>query len=223
MTIRYQVTTKRVALTDDIRREIEAALVWLERRLRHFPTDALQAQIALEQQLRRESYTVRLALVVLRNTFVARQTGPSIGVALDQGTAAVERQVQRYKARLRGDYRYERKRAALSPEERQVHERELLEDRALLDQALLGDRKAFDELTEGELPRLTRYIRRRLLERGITGAALDAQLQQILEQALLAGFERLRQKPESMSLQGWLALQARPLIELIEKDGERCL
>jgi len=213
MTIRYQVTTKRVVLTDYIRRDIEARLGQLERRLYHFPADALQAQIALERQARREAYTVRLALVGLRNTLVARRTGPSIAVALDQATDAVERQLERYKARLRGDYLHERKRAALSPAERQARERELLEDRALLDRALIGDLQAFDALTERELPGLTRYIRRQLVQRGMEGAAVEMHLPQILEQALLAGFERLRQKPEPMSLQGWLALQARPLIE----------
>jgi ribosomal subunit interface protein len=220
MPIPYQVTTKRIELTDYIRREIEEQLSRLERRLRHFPADALQAQIAVERQGRREAYTIRLALSIWRNTLVARRTGPSFPVALEQATTAVERQLERYKARLRGDYLHERKRAAMSPEERWARECELLEDRALLDRALLGDRQAFDELTERELPGLTRYIRRRLTQRGLDEATVETLLPQFLEQALLAGFERLRQKPERMSLQGWLALQVRPLIEHLKTSPQ---
>jgi len=213
MSIRYQITTRRVELTNHLRREIELRLQRLERRLRHFPADALQAQIAVERQVRRNAYSVRLALMIWQRMLVARRMGPSLEVALDAAVEAIERQVERYKARLRGDYLYERKRAALSPEEREAREHELIEDRALLDRALLGDREAFEELTERELTGLTRYIRRRLAQREIDEAMLDTLLPQILEQTLLVGFERLRQKPESMSLQGWLALQARPLID----------
>jgi ribosome-associated translation inhibitor RaiA len=213
MSLRHHVVTKRVDLTDYLRRQLEERLQRLQRRLRHFPPEALQAQVAVERQARGGAYVVRLALSIWGHTLVARRLGPTLEVALDEATAAIERQVERYKARLRGDYLHERKRAALSPEERAARERELIEDRALLDRALLGDRQAFDELTERELPGLTRFIRRQLTQRGVDGAALDTLLPQLLEQTLLMGFEELRHKPEPMTLQGWLARQARPLIE----------
>jgi ribosomal subunit interface protein len=213
MSIRYHVVTKRIDLTDPLRRQIEERLQRLQRRLRHFPGEGLEAHVAVERQARRGEFLVRLALSIWGHTLVARRQGPTLEGALDEATAAIERQAERYKARLRGDYLHERKRAALSPEERAARERELLEDRALLDRALVGDRRAFDELTERELPGVTRFIRRQLRQRGMDGARLDALLPQVLEQTLLAAFEELRHKPEPMTLQGWLARQARPLIE----------
>jgi hypothetical protein len=82
--------------------------------------------------------------------------------------------LERYKASLSQDYLYERKRTDLSVEERRILERELLKDRALLDQAITGDQKAVQDLTERELPALTRYIQRSLDRRGLGTLAIEA-------------------------------------------------
>ena len=205
--------TKGFELTDRLKEEVEIRLGRLERRLRNFQPSVFHASVALERPPRGGQYRARLALNVLKRVLVARQPGPSAEVAVDRATVEVERQVERYKARLRQDYLYERKRTDLSAEERRILERELLKDRALVDRAITGDQKAVQDLTERELPALTRYIERSLDRRGVDTSAIEVQVPLVIEKTLQAGFENLHRKPEKMNLQGWLAQHARQVIK----------
>lgn len=129
--------------------------------------------------------------------------------------------MERYKASLSQDYLYERKRTDLSVEERRILERELLKDRAPLDQAITGDQKAVQDLTERELPALTRYIQRSLDRRGLGTLAIEAQVPLVMEKTLQAGFENLHRKPEKMTLQDWLAWHARQVIKRVPSNKGR--
>ncbi len=212
----YHCMTKGFELTDRLKEEVEIRLVRLERRLRNFQPSVFHASVALERPVRGGQYRARLALNVLKRVLVARQPGPTAEVAVDRATVEVERQVERYKARLRQDYVYERKRTDLSVEERRILERELLKDRALVDQAITGDQKAVQDLTERELPALTRYIYGLLARRGLGTSAIEAQVPLVIEKVLQAGFENLPRKPGKMAVQGWLAQHARQVLKRLD-------
>jgi len=213
MKMEYHCLTKGFELTDKLKKQVEIRLGRLERRLRNFQPSVVRASLALERPARGGQYRARLALNLLKRVLVARQPGPTAEVAVDRATVEVGRQVERYKAKLRQDYLYERKRTDLSAEERRILERELLKDRALVDRAITGDQKAVQDLTEREMPALTRYIRRSLDRRGLNTLTIEAQVPLVIEKTLQAGFEKLRRKPEKMTLQGWLAQHARQVLK----------
>ena len=209
----YQVTTKNFELTELIREEIEVRLSRLERRLSHFQPSTYHAALALERHSRRVEYNARLALTVIQRILVARRPAPTIEAAIDRVTTEIDRQIERYKSRLRREYLYERKRAALSAEERRVRERELLEGRVLLDRAEMGEREAFQKLTERELPGLAGFIERSLARQGQDTSGMDSQITAIMEDTILSGLENLRRKPGGMTLQGWLSQHARKAVK----------
>ncbi len=210
--IRYHLTVKRLEATPPVVAEVESWLAKLERRARHFSPDLLHADVELERRARREEYVARIRLAIVNTVLVTRKKGATLQEALKEAGEDMERRLERYKARLRRDYAHERKRASLSAEEIASLERELLEDKELLDRSLAGDREAFEELTERELPQLTRYLRRRLRQAGVADDRIEALLPEVLADTLQAAFERLAQKPPRMSMQAWLALQARELL-----------
>ncbi len=217
--IDYHLTTKRFDATPAVVDKVEEWIAKLERRARHFPPDLLHVDVELERRARREEYVARLRLSVGNTVLVTRKKGATVQEALKEAGEDMERRLERYKARLRRDYAHERKRASLSAEEIASLERELLEDKELLDRSLAGDREAFEELTERELPRLTRYLRRQLRQRDVPEDRIDALLPDLLADTLQMAFEHLAQKPPRLSMQVWLALQARELLRIRPLEG----
>lgn len=214
----YHCIAKGFEFTDRLKKEVEARLGHLERHLRNFQPSVFHASVAVERPARGGQYNARLALNVLKRILVARRPGPTAEAAVDRASVEVERQVERYKSRLRQDYLYKRKRTGLSGRQSQALERELLKDRVLLDRAITGDQKAVRELTERELPALTRYIQRSLDRRGMETSVIETQVPIVIERALQSGFENLPRKPEKMTLQGWLAQYARQAIKHVTSN-----
>jgi len=119
-------------------------------------------------------------------------------------------QLERYMSSLRREYAHERKRASLSAGAVRAIERELLETRELLDRALAGDRAAFDELVEAELPSLARIIEAELAKAGKDNS--DEAVRHVLSDVLTMAFGELPKKPARWSMLAWLAWLARRLI-----------
>jgi len=207
--------------TDRLKREVEARLGHMERHLRNFQPAVFHASVVVERPARGGQYNARLALNILKHVLVARRPGPTAEAAVDRASVEVERQLERYKSRLRQDYRYKRKRIGLSVRQSRTLKRELLEDRTLLDRAIIGDQRAVRELTERELPALTRYIQQSLDRRGLEMSFIETQVPIVIERALQAGFENLPRKPEKMNLQGWLAYHARQAIRHVTANKGR--
>jgi ribosomal subunit interface protein len=112
--MKYYCIFKGVELTDRVKREVEARLGHMERHLRNFQPAVFHASVAVERPARGGQYNARLALNILKHVLVARRPGPTAEAAVDRASVEVERQLERYKSRLRQDYRHKRKRTGLS-------------------------------------------------------------------------------------------------------------
>ena len=124
--MKYHCMAKGFELTGRFKKEVEARLGHMERHLRNFQPSVFHASVAVERPARGGQYNARLALNILKHVLVARRPGPTAEAAVDRVSVEVERQVERYKARLRQDYLYNRKRTGLSGRQSQALERELI-------------------------------------------------------------------------------------------------
>ncbi len=209
--LRYQLSTTRMDAPSEYQALVERHLAHMESQLKHVDPELVHAVVELSRHSRREEYRAVLRLFVLDSALVSRRSAESVEGALLAAAQGVERQLQRYMGRLRGEHRYERTRAGLAPAARAADERVLIEERELLDRALAGDRAAFDRLTWDELPAVSAVIRKELERAGAAGSGVERIGERVLTRTLATCFEALARRPANMSLQGWLADTARRL------------
>lgn len=180
----------------------------LERRLGKFQEDLVHLEIAITPRPRRGRYEGEIRLVLMNTVLPAnRASAPSVRTLLAKSFDALEREVARLKAGLRGEADWKRKRGARGRDGVRNAERRLHEARARLDQAMAGDRKAFDVLAEVELAGLRKIILESLSNNSheVTNEELDEALSVVMSRA----FRTLRDKPEDWSMHRWLARVAR--------------
>lgn len=210
--MKFTLKTHRCTLTPAERAELDRRLDLLDRRLQHFDPDLVHLSLDIERHARRSEYRGSIRLVLLNHALPAkRNVAPTPSVLIKRTFEDLEEQVERFKARLRGEYTHERRRASLSPEAVHAVERELLAERELLDRALLGDEAAFRNLINRELPGVSAAIGRMLAERG-QDASAEA-VEHVLMDVLTRAFSELPRKPARWSYGGWLAWLARRLLE----------
>lgn len=207
--MKLQVTTHDVELTPADEELIERERARLAPRLRHFDPDLVNLALSIWQQPRTGDYlaTVRLTLLNNHTLPASRNSGPTIAAVLKRAFDDIEGQLNRFKSKLRKDYTYERKRTSLARDAVEAHERELQEERELLDRALVGDQAAFDTLVEAEMPGLSRGIEQALREQGREDT--PAAIEQVLADVLTTAFREFARKPARWSLGGWLLWLAR--------------
>jgi hypothetical protein len=184
----------------------------LEQRLPHVDPDLVHLTLVVEPQARRDEYKGSARLVIFNRALPAkRNRAPTIGVLIKRSFEDLEDQVDRFKQRLRGEYANERTRASLSPEAAAARERELLEERELLDRALAGDSAAFNTLADSELPAVSQVIARALLDQG-QEVGPEA-IEHVLGDVLATAHANLARKPARWTLGGWLAWTARRVVK----------
>ncbi len=217
--IRLHLMTRRAELAPADRALIDREITRLERRLRHFAPDALDLFLDLERHAHREEYRGSIRLAILGTVLsIKRNTAPSLHALLGRAFADLEERLERYEARLRRDYAHARRRPALSLEEARAVERQLLEERELLDRALAGDRAAFTSLVESELPGLTEAIARALQDAG--REPTEEAIQHLLTDVLARAFVELKRKPARWSLGAWLVALARRQVAREQRQAE---
>lgn len=210
--MKLTVTTRHCALTPADQEMLDRHVAQLERRLRHIDPDLVHLTLVIERQARRDEYRGSARLVIFNRALPAkRNTAPTIAVLIKRSFEDLEDQVQRFQQRLRGEYAHERTRASLPPEAIAARERELLEERELLDRALAGDSTAFNALVDAELPAVSQVIARALLEQG-QEVGPEA-IEHVLADVLATAHENLARKPARWTLGGWLAWTARRLVK----------
>lgn len=208
--MKFHLLTKRCELTPSAQRILERHLERLERRLRYYEPDLVHLELAVERHARRNEYTGSIRLRLGSRVLPAkRNRAETLEGLLNAAFEDLEEQLDRFQARVRREYVHERKRASLPPEVVRAHERELLEERELLDRALAGDREAFDRLVARELPGLRRVIERELVGSG----AGSERVEHVLADTLAIAFRELVRKPARWTMAGWLAWIARREIE----------
>ncbi|HZU05678.1 MAG TPA: hypothetical protein VFB73_06870 [Chloroflexota bacterium] len=210
--LQYHLTTRDCELAASDQRALQHHLEHLERQLRHFQPELVHLDLLIEHQPRRREYVGSFRLSLPGTVLVARRNrAPAVRTLLKEAFEDLEERLARYKAALRRDYAHERKRAALEPEQVRFCERVLLEERELLDRALAGDRTAFDQLVQQELPGLARQIEALLAASGREPS--PEAVEHVMADVLATAFARLAQKPARWSLGGWLGWLARREID----------
>ncbi len=207
-TIKLHFTTRRWELTEADRKVLQHHLEKLERQLRHFDPDAVDLYLDVERHPRRDEYLGSVRLFIFNEALPAkRNAAPTPRAFLNRAFQDLEEQLARFKSKLRREYTHERKRQSMPPEAVRFRERELMEERELLDRALVGDRAAFEQLVESELPALARIVRSALAEVGRD--ATEEVVQHVMADVLTKAFQLLARKPARWSLLGWLGWLAR--------------
>jgi len=210
--MKMAVATRHCALTPADQEMLDRHVAQLEQRLWHMDPDLVHLTLVIEPQARRDEYRGSVRLVLFNRALPAkRNTAPTIGVLIKRSFEDLEDQVDRFKQRLRGEYAHERKRASLTPEAMAARERELLEERELLDRALAGDSTAFNTLADAELPAVSQLIARALLDQN-REVGPDA-IEHVLADVLATAHANLARKPARWTLAGWLAWTARRLVK----------
>lgn len=206
--IKYRVIARRCEVTPAAQHAIDRELMRLDPLLRHFDPDLVHLELVVEHHARREEFLGSIRLSVFNQILPAkRNTGPTLDTLLRRAFDDLEEQLSRLKSKLRRDYAHERKRLSLRPEAVRVLEREMQEERELLDQALAGDRRAFETLVRTEVPGLSAAIGRALAERG--RQPTREALEHVLADVTTIAFREFPRKPARWSLGGWLAWLAR--------------
>lgn len=216
--VKVHVTTKRCELTPADHQELERHLARLDRRLRYIDPDLAHLAIEIERRVRKLEYGGSFRLSLFNRPLPAkRNAAPTIEALLKQAFDDLEEQLERFKSRLRRAYSHERKRLSLPPEAVRYRERELVEERELLDRALAGDRDAFTVLVNAELPGLSAVIGKILVEQGQEPS--PEAIEHVMADVVAIAFRELVHKPARWSLGGWLAWLARREIRR-EQEGE---
>lgn len=126
--ISWNIVEKNLVLDARIRERLTRKIATLAKLLVHFPPETLHLQVVLEQIAKTHNYIVRLTLRLPSNILHAEKSSPDLLGAINTAVDALEREVNSFKAELRGDYRWKRPayRARLAQEEALVFA-ELLE------------------------------------------------------------------------------------------------
>ncbi len=117
--ISWNIVEKNLVLDARIRERLTRKISTLAKLLVHFPPETLHLQVALEQIAKTHNYVVRLTLRLPSNILHAEKSSPDLLGAINAAVDALEREVNSFKAELRGDYRWKRPayRARLAQEE----------------------------------------------------------------------------------------------------------
>jgi ribosome-associated translation inhibitor RaiA len=210
--MKVTVATRHCELTPADQEMLDRHVAQLERRLWHINPDLIHLTLVIEPQARRDEYKGSVRLVIFNRALPAkRNTAPTIGVLIKRSFEDLEDQVDRFEQQLRGEYAHERKRASLTPEEREACEQLLLKERELFDRALAGDSAAFNALADAELPAVSQVIARALLEQGQEVG--PETIAHVLGDVLTIAHENLARKPARWTLGGWLAWTARRVVK----------
>jgi ribosome-associated translation inhibitor RaiA len=209
---KLHVATKRFELTPVDEHEISRHVERLNPRLKRIDPDLVNINLEIEWDPRLNEFRGSTRLTIFNEALPARfNSGPTVEAFLNRAFEDIEEQLERFKSKLRRAYKYERKRTSLPPEAAQYQERQLLDERELLDRALSGDRSAFDELMNVERPGLSAVIARSLEESGYDSTQVN--VDQIMTDTFAIAFRDLARKPARWSMGGWLAWIARREID----------
>ncbi len=205
----YHITAKNFSLVEPLKEEVVERLEKLSRLLDKFPQDIVHFDVVLEYRRRKKEYEARVRLTLPGTTLSTSDHGPTLENAMVKALDDMLDKFEDYKARLTQAHTYSRKRGAIDERGTQRVYREMVEQRELLDRAGMGDQEAWQRLVEEYHHNLSVYIERELVVRGIQLSDETRPLvMHILEETFRLAQERLRTRPENMTLEGWLALQA---------------
>lgn len=211
--MKIHVVPKGCSLGTADERVLERRIARLQRRLGHFDPDLVELDVVIEKQPRRQTYTGSIRLSVMGQTLPARRNAaPRIRTLIREAFEDVERELDAFNAGLRSEAAWRRRRGrrgngAGARDAFAREERELIEQRAMLDRALAGDRGAFDALADTTLPGVRRVIFDTLSRGGHEPG--NKELTEALITTLSAAFRRLGEKPDGWTLYGWIAQVAR--------------
>jgi ribosomal subunit interface protein len=210
----YHITAKNFNLVDPLKEEVTQRLDKLSRLLEKFPEDIVHFDVVLEYRQRRKEYEAKVRLTLPGEILATSDHGPTLENAMVKALDDMLDKLEDYKARVSRAYSYERKRGAIDERETNHIARELLEQRELLDRAEMGDLEAWRQLVEEYHHNLAVYIEREMASRGVPLSDDTRPLvMHVLEETFRLAQERLPMRPENMTLEGWLALQATEVLD----------
>ncbi len=210
----YHITAKNFRLVEPLKEEVTQRLDKLSRMLEKFPEDVVHFDVVLEHRPRKKEYEARVRLTLPGVVLATSDHGPTLENAMVKALDDMLDKFEDYKAKLSHAYTYERKRGAIDARETTHIEREMIEQRELLDRAAMGDQEAWQQLVEEYHRSLAIFVERELSARGYRLSDETRSLVlHILQETFRSAQERLLQRPENMTLEGWLALLASEIIE----------
>jgi ribosome-associated translation inhibitor RaiA len=108
MTLKWNLVTKRMRPHGQLQRKLQEKISKLETHLEHFPPDAVQLQVNLEQHPKKPLFLAALTLRLPSNTLRAEKQGSDPVPALDQAVKALLREIAVLKSALRRESQWPR-------------------------------------------------------------------------------------------------------------------
>jgi len=108
MTLKWTLVTKRMRPHGQLQKKLQEKIGKLETHLEHFPTDAVQLQVNLEQNPKKAQFVAALTLRLPSNTLRAEKQGSDPIPALDQAVKALLREIVVLKSALRRESQWPR-------------------------------------------------------------------------------------------------------------------
>lgn len=212
--MRYHIMAPSIELSDRMRDTLLRKLQKLERFVQRFPADGVDVVATVDRQVRTDDFVVSLRLNLNGTALVSKEQAPQLQQAVGAAIEDVLDQLNRYKAKLRGDALIAHSRTTMQSEELAEVLTPLLEQRELYDRAMAGDQGAFQRLLEEDGFSLQQVLRQELRQHGVDdGPEQDTLAADLLGHALIAAQQDMEHKPSRMSVSGWLALKVRKAAE----------
>ena len=108
MTLKWTLVTKRMRPHGQLQKKLQEKISKLETHLEHFPPDAVQLQVNLEQHPKKPLFLAALTLRLPSNTLRAQKHSADPVPALDQAVRALLREISVLKSALRRESQWPR-------------------------------------------------------------------------------------------------------------------
>jgi len=108
MTLKWNLVTKRMRPHGQLQKKLQEKIGKLETHLEHFPADAVQLQVNLEQHPKKPLFLAALTLRLPSNTLRAEKQGADPVPALDQAVKTLLRELVVLKSALRRESQWPR-------------------------------------------------------------------------------------------------------------------
>jgi ribosomal subunit interface protein len=108
MTLKWNLVTKHIRPHDQLQQKLQQKVQKMETHLEHFPADAVNLQVNLSRQPKRESFTAALTLRLPSNILRAKKSGPDPIPAFDLAVKTLLREVAVLKSALRRENQWQR-------------------------------------------------------------------------------------------------------------------
>jgi RNA polymerase sigma factor (sigma-70 family) len=190
---------------------IESLVARLQKQAKDFPQDLVFLRLLVEENAARKLYHVAITLELPGRTLATREERHDVNDTIRGAFAEIERQLERYKASLRGEHLWKRPaRRAQARREKKIEPVPAQE----------RTRELFVGLIDQHLKKLYNFVRREIAYYQANGDLLPGELTagDVVDAVVLRAYDEFAKKQTNLDIDSWLIKLA---IEQLESEVSR--